>query len=75
MEAEDCHSNTAELSVSAAADLQVTKTDGKLSVDQNELLTYQIVVTNNGPSDVTGAQVLDTIPSSLTGSTWICTRR
>jgi hypothetical protein len=35
-------------------------------------VTYTIKATNLGPFDVTGARVTDTVPSALTGVTWIC---
>ncbi len=66
-------SNTATLTVDQAADLSITKTDGKLSVGRGENVTYAVVVNNAGPSDVTGASVFDTFPSSLTNVTWSCT--
>src|SRR5207244_2320984 len=44
------------------SDLSVTKTDGVTSVDAGTSTTYTIVVKNNGPSDVVGASVSDTIP-------------
>jgi LPXTG-site transpeptidase (sortase) family protein len=65
-------SNTATLTVQKTADLQITKTDGVLDVNRGEALTYTIVVTNAGPSDVTGATVVDNIPSNLSGATWTC---
>jgi len=43
------------------ADLSVTKTDsngGKVGASQN--VTWTIVVTNNGPSNVTNGRVTDT---------------
>lgn len=36
-------------------------------------LTYTIVVTNNGPADVTGAVVTDNIPAQIASWTWACT--
>ena len=65
-------SNTAILTSNPVADLSLTKTSNDADVDPGELITYTIVVTNNGPSDVTGATVADSIPSSLTGATWTC---
>ncbi len=65
-------SNTATLVVTDAADLSVTKTDGKLNVDRSEAGTYTIVVHNAGPSSVTGALVTDNIPASLSGAAWTC---
>jgi uncharacterized repeat protein (TIGR01451 family) len=58
--------------VQPRADLSITKTDGVISVKPNDALTYTIVVSNNGPSGVTGATVTDTMPAQLTGVTWTC---
>jgi uncharacterized repeat protein (TIGR01451 family) len=52
------------------ADLSISKTDGVSSVVPGNPVTYTIVVTNNGPSAVSGASVADTFPSSLTGVTF-----
>ncbi len=65
-------SNTATLIVTDAADLSITKTDGKLDVNRSEAGTYTIVVHNAGPSNVTGALVTDNIPASLSGAAWTC---
>jgi uncharacterized repeat protein (TIGR01451 family) len=54
------------------ADLSITKTDGVTSVTAGTLLTYTIVVRNNGPSTVNGATVTDIIPPQLTSATWTC---
>jgi uncharacterized repeat protein (TIGR01451 family) len=58
--------------ITLSADLSITKNDGKSSVVAGTQTTYTITVTNNGPSDVTGATVSDTFPSSFTGVTWTC---
>jgi uncharacterized repeat protein (TIGR01451 family) len=55
-----------------SSDLAITKT-GPSSVYYLNSISYTIVVTNNGPSDVVGATVADTLPSGLTGATWTCT--
>jgi LPXTG-site transpeptidase (sortase) family protein len=65
-------SNTATLTATDAADLAITKDDGHLAFVRGQTVTYNIVVTNNGPSDATGASVIDTLPSSLTNATWTC---
>jgi uncharacterized repeat protein (TIGR01451 family) len=52
------------------ADLAITKTDNRTTSNPGDALTYQVRVTNNGPSDVTGATVADVMPSSLTGATF-----
>jgi uncharacterized repeat protein (TIGR01451 family) len=56
----------------ATADLGITKTNNQTSVTAGGSTTYTIVVTNNGPSAVTGAPVTDTFPSSLTVTSWTC---
>ncbi len=52
------------------ADLQITKTDGSATAIPGSPVTYTIVVTNAGPSDVTGAVVTDTLPGTLSGATY-----
>ena len=37
-----------------------------------ESITYTIVVGNDGPSDVVGAAVDDTMPGDLSAVTWAC---
>ncbi len=58
--------------VSAAADLAIVKTNNATSVVAGSQTTYSIVVTNSGPSAVTGARVVDALPSNLTNATWTC---
>src|SRR6266545_2262929 len=57
------------------ADLSITKTSSPNPYVPGQPLTYTIVVTNNGPSDVTGAAVSDPLPAALSGAgfTWTCT--
>ena len=55
------------------ADLQITNTDGQTTVVPGTAVTYTIVVTNAGPSSVTGATVTDTLPATLTGATYTAT--
>jgi uncharacterized repeat protein (TIGR01451 family) len=57
---------------SVTADLSITKTDNVSSVTAGSLVTYTIVVTNNGPAAVTGALVNDTMPAALTNVSWTC---
>jgi uncharacterized repeat protein (TIGR01451 family) len=64
--------NTPVTSV-AAADLQITKTDGVATYVPGGTLTYTITVINNGPSNVAGAVVSDNFSSPITGATWTCT--
>jgi uncharacterized repeat protein (TIGR01451 family) len=52
------------------ADLQITKTDGRSFDVPGTTATYTIVVSNAGPSSVTGATVSDPFPAVLTGVTY-----
>ncbi|MBD2740876.1 DUF11 domain-containing protein [Coleofasciculus sp. FACHB-1120] len=54
------------------ADLQIQKTLVTNPVVAGSPITYTITVTNNGPSNVTGATVTDNVPSQITGVTWTC---
>ena len=56
-----------------AADLSITKTDGKATTGAGSPVTYTITVSNAGPGSVTGATVVDNFPASLAGVTWTCT--
>jgi uncharacterized repeat protein (TIGR01451 family) len=58
------------LQVPPVADLSLTKTDGASTYTPDGSTTYTIVVTNNGPSFVTGATVTDTLPAAITSATW-----
>jgi uncharacterized repeat protein (TIGR01451 family) len=65
---------TANFDVGApSADLQVTVNDGKSAAVAGAKNTYTIVVSNVGPSYVTGAVVKDTFPSTFTGVTFTAT--
>ena len=56
------------------ADLVITKDDGSLTYTPGNNATYTIVVTNNGPANVSGARVLDTLPAGVTVvGNWTCT--
>ncbi len=56
----------------ARSDLAVTKTDGSATAVPGQGIAYAITVTNNGPSNVTSANVADTIPAAITGVSWSC---
>ncbi|QDU82544.1 FG-GAP repeat protein [Polystyrenella longa] len=55
---------------SAEADLVITKSSSPESVAQGETTSYSITVSNNGPSNVTGANVVDTFNAELENVTW-----
>ena len=56
----------------AQANLNITKTDGSGIYTPGTSLTYTIVVSNAGPSDVVGAAVADTFVANLTNVSWTC---
>lgn len=62
-----------KFTISPSADLSVTKTSGNANFVPGGVDTYTIVVTNNGPSDVTGVTITDTLPAGATLSgAWSC---
>jgi uncharacterized repeat protein (TIGR01451 family) len=57
----------------AVADLSISISNAQNSSIPGTEITYTILVTNHGPSAVTGAQVIDTLAGVLSGVTWNCT--
>ncbi len=55
------------------ADLAITKTDGSATYTPGSPITYTVVVTNSGPSNVTGATISDNIPTAITSVSWTTT--
>lgn len=56
------------------SDLSITKDDSSLTYTPGGTGIYTIVVTNNGPDDVTGATIADDLPNGVTmSSAWTCT--
>jgi uncharacterized repeat protein (TIGR01451 family) len=47
--------------------------DGLGGVAPGEAVTYLIVATNHGPSDVASARVVDTFPDAFASVSWTCT--
>lgn len=58
--------------VTPGADLQIAKTNDRSSLLQGEQTVYAIVVANAGPNAVTGANVVDNLPSTLINGSWMC---
>jgi uncharacterized repeat protein (TIGR01451 family) len=54
------------------ADLNITKQLVNSNQIANGQINYIINVTNNGPSNVTGVGVTDTLPAVITSPTWTC---
>jgi uncharacterized repeat protein (TIGR01451 family) len=57
--------------LSAQADLAITKTDGVTTATPGGSVTYTITASNAGPSNAPGSSVVDTFPAALT-CTWTC---
>ncbi len=56
----------ATLTVTASADLSITKSDNPDPVLPGDTLTYTVTVNNAGPSDATDVVVTDTLPAGVT---------
>jgi uncharacterized repeat protein (TIGR01451 family) len=64
-------SASVQVDVAPAADLSVTKT-GPGSATLGSGVAYTIVARNDGPSDVTGASLSDTVPAQVSNVAWTC---
>ena len=58
--------------ITASADLAITKTDGATTEVPGTSVTYTITASNAGPSNASGSTVADTFPATITGVTWTC---
>ncbi len=70
------NTSSASTTVTASADLAITKT-GPATVVAGGSVAYSLVVVNNGPSDAASLTVTDTLPAgvtfvSATGAGWAC---
>jgi uncharacterized repeat protein (TIGR01451 family) len=59
------NTSTAVSTVQAQADLSVSVT-APAGVNQGDTITYTVAVTNNGPSDAQGVQVVESLPANTT---------
>jgi len=60
------NTDTADIAITREAVLAITKTDSPDPNSVGSALTYEILVTNNGPSTATNVVVLDSLPAGLT---------
>ena len=69
--------DSADIAGSDSADLAVTKDNGQNSYVPGAGTTYTIVVSNNGPSDLTGSRggisVVDVLPNEISTASWSAT--
>ncbi|HYG83255.1 MAG TPA: GEVED domain-containing protein [Verrucomicrobiae bacterium] len=54
------------------ADLAITKDDGRTEYIPGDTVTYDVVVSNNGPFEALNASVTDPLPSGITAASWTC---
>ena len=58
---------------STTSDLSITKTNNTTTIVPGAPTTYTIVAKNNGPRDVFGIEVKDTMPAVFSNVSWTCT--
>ncbi len=66
------NSDTDTTLLTPQANLAVSKTNGTSSVTAGLTTTYQILITNTGPSDAPGTAVQDFFPSEISSAAWSC---
>ncbi|MCB1634656.1 MAG: Ig-like domain repeat protein, partial [Xanthomonadales bacterium] len=57
----------------SSTDLSIRKVNDRCTLPGGTRVNYVIEVRNLGPSNATGARVVDTIPAPLSNPTWTCT--
>ncbi len=62
----DNNRDTVQTTVNKVIDVAIDKTGTPGVVRSNDIETYTLTIVNNGPSDATGVQVVDTLPAGLT---------
>ncbi|MFN6201215.1 MAG: beta strand repeat-containing protein, partial [Acidobacteriota bacterium] len=65
------HNTTVQTTAPTNADLVVTKV-GPANAEPNGQITYEIVVTNDGPASADGAELSDSLPASLSNIQVTC---
>lgn len=64
--------SSANVVLTASADLAIVKTDNRVTAVPGEPLIYSIAVVNNGPDNVVGATVSDIFSPALRDVSWTC---
>ncbi|MDQ6473090.1 gliding motility-associated C-terminal domain-containing protein [Flavobacterium sp. LHD-80] len=71
---EDDYGSVVTTPITQAANLSLTKTVNNPAPLVGTAVTFEIVVTNNGPQNVTGAEVTDLLPSGYTYNSFTATK-
>ncbi|MFN7828161.1 MAG: hypothetical protein ACK5RR_09385 [Acidobacteriota bacterium] len=66
------NSSTVQGVLAPEANLAITKTNNQTTVTAGNPTTYQIDITNLGPSDATGFDITDNLPAALTVTSFTC---
>jgi gliding motility-associated-like protein/uncharacterized repeat protein (TIGR01451 family) len=61
--------STVSSNVTSTSGVVITKT-GPLNAVAGNVISYQVEVGNNGPSNATGVQITDLVPATLTNVSW-----
>ncbi|MFC4389719.1 PKD domain-containing protein [Flavobacterium quisquiliarum] len=67
---EDDYAEATTTPTAQSSDLSLTKTVNNTNPLTGSLVTFEVVVTNNGPQDNTGVQITDLLPSGYTFSSY-----
>ncbi|MBC9932100.1 gliding motility-associated C-terminal domain-containing protein [Chitinophaga qingshengii] len=63
------NTSTVTTNVGRTTGLQIRKS-GPVQAQAGNTITYQVVVTNNGPSDATGVNISDVVPATVQNVSW-----
>ncbi|KQC00063.1 gliding motility-associated C-terminal domain-containing protein, partial [Pedobacter sp. Hv1] len=64
--------STVITNVTRVANVRITKS-GPANIGAGEVITYNLHIVNDGPSDAIGVQIADVIPSQVLNPTWTAT--
>ncbi|WP_264551163.1 PKD domain-containing protein [Flavobacterium sp. N2038] len=71
---EDDYATATTTPITQAANLSLTKTVSNATPLIGSQVTFEVVITNSGPQNVTGAEVTDLLPSGYTFSSYSATK-
>jgi uncharacterized repeat protein (TIGR01451 family) len=68
----DNNKGTDKSAVVSRIDLSIAKSNGVVEVIPGQATTYNIIVSNAGPSAAVGATVVDALPAGVSSASWTC---
>jgi uncharacterized repeat protein (TIGR01451 family) len=57
---------------STQAELSISKSNGQASYQNADFISYTLTIDNNGPSDASSVQIIDTAPTGSSIDSWSC---